>query len=186
MAQILFVLILPILMPLTEYLHPLVLIVVWICYSFAFLFINSLLFKQQIKIPMNSLNVTIIGYSIFLLILLFFRPGGQVYDHVNVIPFKTITFYLDGETRPLIAFYNLAANIGLFIPFGIYYRCKREEAKLTNLAGIAIASITFIEFFQHITHRGSMDIDDVILNTTGILLGYLVFPLFRKVFFIQK
>ncbi|SDL87174.1 VanZ family protein [Sediminibacillus halophilus] len=181
-SQIVFVLLLPIWITLTEYLHSLVLIVVWVCYSFAFFSISSIAFKKRFKIAKKSLNVCIIVYSIFLLVLLFFRPAGPVYDNYNIIPFKTIMFYLDGETSPFISFYNLAANIGLFIPFGIYYCCKREEAKLTYLVGMAIASVCLVEILQFLTHRGSMDIDDLILNTSGILLGYLIYPLFRKVF----
>ncbi|WP_026571919.1 MULTISPECIES: VanZ family protein [Sediminibacillus] len=184
-AQIVFVLLFPIWISLTEYLHSLVLVVVWICYSFIFFSISSIAFKKRFTIAKKSLDVSIIVYSIFLLVLLFFRPAGQVYDNYNLIPFKTIMFYLYGETSPFIAFYNLAANIGLFIPFGIYYCCKREEAKLRYLAGMAIASVSLIEILQFLTHRGSMDIDDLILNTSGILLGYLIYPLFSKVFSIE-
>ena len=68
------------------------------------------------------LHVLTFLYSIGLLILLFFRPKGSSYGTINLIPFDTISFYLSGNVSYLISFYNLGANIGLFIPFGLYYR----------------------------------------------------------------
>lgn len=67
------------------------------------------------------------------------------------------------------------ANILLFIPFGcflpIVYKSKR---KIYQTAFISF-SITFcIEFFQYFIGRSS-DIDDVITNFLGALIGYGIF-----------
>ncbi|WP_369404815.1 VanZ family protein [Piscibacillus salipiscarius] len=45
---------------------------------------------------------------------------------------------------------------------------------------IAVLSISIIEVSQLILGRGSMDIDDLILNTTGFIVGYLLTPLIQK------
>ena len=58
--------------------------------------------------------------------LLFFCPNDQSYDSLNLIPFATIRYYLSGEINWIIALYNLAANIGLFIPYGIYLMTKNH------------------------------------------------------------
>ncbi|WP_281176533.1 VanZ family protein [Cytobacillus solani] len=42
--------------------------------------------------------------------------------------------------------------------------------------------ISLIEILQFITHRGSLDIDDLILNLFGIFIGYLLYPAFKRIF----
>ena len=37
-----------------------------------------------------------------------------------------------------------------------------------------------IEWLQLITKRGSLDIDDLILNVLGVCLGYLIYPFFEN------
>lgn len=102
--------------------------------------------------------------------------------------FKSCSFfyyflYLSGKVNGLVSFYNLAANIGLFIPFGIYLQESRYSN--WNLIIIPIGGISFIEVLQFITHRGSLDIDDLVLNTLGVFLGYLLYPLFNRVITIK-
>lgn len=36
-----------------------------------------------------------------------------------------------------------------------------------------------VEVIQLTTNVGSFDVDDIILNTVGVVLGYIVFALFR-------
>jgi glycopeptide antibiotics resistance protein len=107
------------------------------------------------------------------------RPNEQNYGSVNLIPFETISFYLSGEVHWVIAFYNLAANIGLFIPYGILLRLVTAEKRI--LTFLPFLPITIIEISQHLTRRGSLDIDDLILNVSGFYIGYVLFPLFRKI-----
>lgn len=46
---------------------------------------------------------------------------------------------------------------------------------------ITIFSIILIEGLQHFTSRGSFDIDDIILNVLGVYVGYLIYPMLKKV-----
>lgn len=73
------------------------------------------------------------------------------------------------------------ANIGLFIPFGFLFPiCVRKiNDKYTVLVG-AILSLT-IEVIQIFVKRGT-DIDDVMLNTAGVLIGWGMFYCKKKVF----
>lgn len=136
----------------------------------------------------HSLFVSfLILYSISLIVLLFFRPHAQTYNTWNIEPFSTIAYYLSGEVPPLVAFYNLAANIGLFVPYGMFLMIRMEKTRLSffQLFYIPLFFISLIEWIQFVTHRGSLDIDDVILNLLGICLGYLLFPLFKRVVYIS-
>lgn len=184
LSQLVFFSCLPLFQQLFSYIHPVVIIVLWICVTSFVFFSLLLLRKQSVIIPRFILNLFLLVYSICLLILLFFRPGGQVYDNWNLIPFSTIEFYLSGNVSFLIAFYNLAANIGVFIPFGFAFMLTVKSRFMRFL--IPFLSISTIELLQFITQRGSLDIDDLILNLIGVYIGYVFTPVFQRVVTIRK
>lgn len=76
---------------------------------------------------------------------------------------------------------HLAANIALFVPYGLAIKFVYKKATLlkTALSGLLISS--FIEIIQHFIGRDS-DIDDVICNTLGAVIGYLLYLLIKKLF----
>jgi glycopeptide antibiotics resistance protein len=79
----------------------------------------------------------------------------------------------------LIAFYNLAANIVLFIPFG--YLIKISNLSRIQRLFLPVLFISIIELAQYFTNRGSLDIDDLILNLLGVYLGFIMYPLLNRV-----
>ncbi|PGY06443.1 VanZ family protein [Bacillus sp. AFS031507] len=176
---VIFILFSPVFIRLVSYLHPIVLVVVLLC--IVWLVIGLVLFirKETINLPYPLFLVGLTLYSVALVILLFFRPNEQSYNSMNLVPFSTVAFYLSGKVNWLISFYNLAANIGLFIPYGLFLRFKRfSQWKAIFIASLIIACI---EVFQFVSHRGSLDIDDLILNLLGIYLGCVLFPLVQQV-----
>lgn len=71
-------------------------------------------------------------------------------------------------------------NIILFIPLGFFlpilYKKYRNFKEVTRL-GFLIS--LFIEIMQLFSHRAT-DIDDLITNTFGTIIGYLIFKIFIK------
>ncbi|MDF2607479.1 MAG: VanZ family protein [Bacillales bacterium] len=117
------------------YLHPIAFIVIWVCTTLIILYVGMVCLNVRIVMNYKIILWCIIFYSICLFFLLFFRPSDQSYDTYNLLPFNTIDFYLSGKVRPLVSFYNLFANIGLFVPF--------VDDIILNLLGILIGSIVF-------------------------------------------
>lgn len=78
-------------------------------------------------------------------------------------------------------------NIVMFIPFGIYmryyYRQKWYKVLLFSFALSLLFEITQLSGLYGIYPRAYrlFDIDDLLLNTAGAMLGYLVSPLFMKI-----
>jgi glycopeptide antibiotics resistance protein len=175
-----FLLLSPVFIQLLDYLHPIVLFVVVICMFFLSYFIILFVNKKTILLSYSLFLTLLLVYTLALLILLFLRPNNQIYHSMNLIPFSTIAFYLAGKVNPLISFYNLAANIILFIPYGILLMIKKVS--YLRLFVLPFLGIALIEFLQFTTHRGSLDIDDLILNMVGVIGGYLLYPLFTRIF----
>jgi glycopeptide antibiotics resistance protein len=181
LSQALFLGGLPLFLQLLLYLNPLVIMVVWFCIllfvSFAVLYFRG----ETVRVPRLLWQAVLFGYSSSLLVLLFFRPEGQVYSY-NLIPFSTILSYLSNEMNGLVSFYNLSANVGLFIPFGLYLLSREgQELSAKRKFIYPLLSISGIEICQFVFRRGSLDVDDLILNMIGVYLGYLLYPLFKKV-----
>jgi glycopeptide antibiotics resistance protein len=184
LATGLFFLFLPFLIHLISYLHPIVLVVVYFCVFIMVFFSVLLTQRERIHLPSSLLLWLFIFYTLALLVLLFFRPNNPTYHSMNLIPFSTIAFYLSGKVDFLISFYNLSANIGLFIPYGIFLMIVFNKF-IYNLLILPFVFISLIEILQYMTHRGSLDIDDLILNMLGVFIGYLFYPIFKRVFIIK-
>ena len=182
LSQLLSIALLPFIIDLFQYLHPVVYAVVWLCLTLLVFFFVYLFRKERIVISRRIFIGGLIIYSICLLVLLFMRPENQSYDSYNLVPFHTIFFYLSGEVKALVSVYNLAANIGLFIPYGtaLLLLVKNRPSNLVLLA-VPILTVTIIEVTQWITNRGSLDIDDLLLNVIGAVIGYTLAPLVRRV-----
>ena len=89
----------------------------------------------------------------------------------NFIPFKEIFRYSVGSEKFIK---NILGNILLFIPFGFFgsYYLKNKKIGVTAILTL-ITSFT-IEVVQYYIGR-VFDIDDIILNVTGGVLGFLLF-----------
>lgn len=186
-SQGLFAAFIPILIKLFTYLHPVVLIVVWFCITIFIFYLIFMVTKNRITISKRVLSTALFFYSWCLLILLFFRPSNQEYQTYNLIPFKTIFYYLSGEVSFFIAFYNLAANVLLFIPFGIFAMmiAKKSPGNPIKRFGIPLIFIILIEVLQFLTKRGSLDVDDLILNVFGVYAGYGLSRMIKKVLIVR-
>ena len=124
-----------------------------------------------------------LAYISMLIYLLFFAESygrgmeGAFYDY-NIQPFREIRRYLSyWEILGIrTVFLNLAGNIIGFVPFGallpIFIRSVRNAWKVTLLS-LEISAI--IEVSQLIFRVGCFDVDDMILNTLGGLLGFGLF-----------
>ncbi len=93
---------------------------------------------------------------------------------LQLMPFSNISHWIsslaDGSTTLEKFLLNIAANVAAFIPLGFIPAFKRRPFKFTAIIGIVI--ILAIEAVQYFTGR-TADIDDVILDYAGVLIGCL-------------
>jgi glycopeptide antibiotics resistance protein len=108
--------------------------------------------------------------------------GGTTYDThpANFVPFTTIVPYLLGDKGWIIAGINLVGNIIPLVPLGFLlpFLYRNMTWKKTLALGVVVGLT--IETIQTILHVGIFDIDDVILNTLGVMIGYWSFLILAK------
>lgn len=117
----------------------------------------------------------------------------------NFVPFKSIAGYCaviakngifntggqgfaaEGATSAFsffsYAFKNLAGNILLFVPMGLLFPlCRKKKTGFFLVMIIVLGTSLFIEVMQYFWFLSrSADVDDVILNLLGGVLGYLIY-----------
>lgn len=92
---------------------------------------------------------------------------------VNLIPFRTImgNVMVDDGIRTKVVDMAVWANVLMFIPAGIYtMQISKNTSIVVNLFKVTTISI-LIELIQYVFAIGAADIDDVILNSLGGLIG---------------
>ena len=108
-------------------------------------------------------------------------PGDEM--HYNLRPLREIRrFWAYRETLGFQAVVlNLAGNICGFVPFGallpVMHRSMRSGLRVF-LAGFLFSAC--VELLQLFTRLGSLDVDDILLNTLGAWLGYGIFRLCNR------
>lgn len=106
-------------------------------------------------------------------------------ESANFVLFKTIKMYIRYWGRGLNSFENLVGNVAVFIPFG--YLFPRVIRSADNFFVWFLGIFTFvlsIEMFQLFSAFGAFDVDDILLNCSGALMGYFIFHFCR--FFYRK
>ncbi len=101
------------------------------------------------------------------------------YRSTNLVPFRTIRSYLTGnaDISRTVILNNVLGNIGLFIPLGIYLQLfKRNKRIPASFLTILIISLS-VEIIQFIFAIGAADVDDILLNCMGGIIGILCYRL---------
>ena len=141
--------------------------------------------KREAALLLMAINLAVLIRFVF---FPFFTVEGKVQPLVlgrtmqspvrfNLVPFVLLTDY-DVKKEAVI---NIVGNVALFIPTGILlpilYPHLRSFRKTVLIgAGISLA----IELIQLLFPNSTSDVDDLLLNTLGVVLGWGIYSLFRR------
>lgn len=126
-------------------------------------------------------------YTIWILYLLFFMNSrnNQIngYYLIRPFPFQSIRYVLfEAGFIPIEMYKNILGNIILFIPYGFLGLLYPTFNNFKNLLVAFLIVINILEFSQYFFNLGFAELDDVILNTLGMSIGYMIY---KKWFFIK-
>ena len=128
-----------------------------------------------------------VAYLGFLLYLVFFAEQfgrtdtNRVYRY-NRVPFQEISRYIRHfRVLGIYAVINLAGNVAVFVPFGMWLPILAAPArKGCHLVFYTFLFSLMIESVQLLFRVGSFDVDDILLNTLGGLIGYIVYRFLNR------
>ena len=96
---------------------------------------------------------------------------------VNIIPFKEIVRY---EAGTYLFYKNILGNVLLFLPFGFFVGYFIKVKKVSVMLLLTFIVSLSIETIQLSIGR-VFDVDDVILNVLGGLIGFILYKVLNKV-----
>ena len=146
--------------------------------------------KAEHKRTLRICSEVIFGvYLILLIYFLFFAEStGRTYEgrsyHYNLVLFKEIKrFWNYRESLGIKAVVlNLFGNIAAFVPFGTMLPIiNRRFRSFLYMTLLTLEFSLLIEVIQLVFKVGSFDVDDLLLNTIGGMLGYLMFWILNKI-----
>lgn len=146
----------------------------WILlFVFLLLLAKVILFKNSPHYYKNYFSNTYHSYKI-----------DEGIKKANFKPFATIKmFYASRKLNLEYKMENLLGNIIAFIPLGFLLPLLVRRLRyffVILLIGFSLS--LFFELTQLVTGIGIFDVDDIILNTSGAVIGFVTFVVIKKLF----
>lgn len=146
------------------------------------------------KLIGNILALAFVGYMILLIYFLFFSEEYGRTTHYtdyqyNFTLFRELSRYI--KYRDIVGFdyfmINVVGNVVVFMPFGFFVPSleKKKRRKVLDFFKITALGFLFslaVETVQLVTKVGCFDVDDLLLNTVGVALGYICYGICLKIF----
>lgn len=141
--------------------------------------------KKKIRVLGKVLFVLYVLFIFYFLLLSdWYGRSGEMQDyHCNLVLLKEIKrFWIYREQLGIRAvLQNLVGNVLVFVPFGFFMPMASRYRSFLTTAFYSFGISLCVEIFQLITKVGSFDVDDLLLNTIGGIVGYLIFGICNAV-----
>ena len=151
-------------------------------YTAIYLLVRAAVSLRNKKIDWKRERLHVLMY-INLIVIIYFTFSPLLLDlnevfnfRINLIPF---VYLLDYDNRADMIF-NVFGNIMMFVPTGIVLPVlyKRLD-NFFKVAGTGLLISLAIEILQLPFADRTSDVDDLILNTLGVVIGYVLFVIVR-------
>ena len=149
-----------------------------IIYSLVIYFTIKIIYIVKFNIKIDIFYESSIILFIIYIVFLFFIISRREYNYniINIKPFKEIFRY---SITSKLFIKNVIGNILLFIPYSFFISYFLSINKFYILLIISFTFSITIELIQIYIGR-VFDIDDIILNIIGGIIGYFIYKLFKK------
>lgn len=129
-------------------------------------------------------KVLFVLYIVFLVYFLFLaewygRTGTGGDYRYNLELFREIRRFITYREQlgMFAVFANLFGNILIFVPYGFFISMAAERRGFFKTLFCSFGLSLCVELVQLVTRVGSFDVDDILLNTIGGILGYILFAI---------
>ncbi|MGN0249799.1 MAG: VanZ family protein [Oliverpabstia sp.] len=152
--------------------------------------------KNETKKRIRRVSWILFVLYIMLLIYCLFISEGfgrknffELRYRYNLVPFQEIQRFWVHRKKVgnQIAFMNIAGNVIGFLPYGFLLPILNRRFRNIWLAGLMGFGFSLsVETIQLVFRVGCFDVDDLILNTLGTVLGYCMFLIcnwLRRIFY---
>lgn len=156
--------------------------------------IYSFFYRKWKKETIRKLTIKSIMYLYFVLVFYvtimpftipFSGVNKEFMETANFIPFRDLRLKYDGAIREILL------NILMMVPFGFLYPTVRKKGAVitiitTLMFSLSIESYQLLSVWWNGVDLRIFDVTDLITNTFGGFVGYLIFVWLRRVPFKKK
>ena len=132
--------------------------------------------RERFVFHKEFFNLVFVAYVLVLFQLLTDAEINTV-SGLNLVPFTEMFRYEFGT--PLF-YSNVVGNIMVFLPFGYFVSYYVKAFRIRHIVIVSAISSLTVELVQLQIGR-SFDIDDIILNVVGAILGFLLYISFHAI-----
>lgn len=141
-------------------------------------FITYILYRRgKMKVSTAIITPILVFYLSFVLTITIISRVPRRQVRYNLELFWTIKGILAGRSYLI---WEVFWNVVLFIPMGLMVSALILHRRWTALPICVVAS-TVVEIVQLLTRRGMFEFDDIIYNSVGAALGFVLYLMLRKV-----
>ena len=141
--------------------------------------------RKRVRILGKILFVLYIGFIIYFLLFsdLYGRTGQMDTYRYNLELFKEIKRFWNYRVQVgfFAMFTNLFGNVVIFVPFGFFMPMASKYRSFFSTLFYSFGLSLCVETFQLLTKVGSFDVDDLLLNTLGGVVGYMIFVIGARI-----
>lgn len=129
-------------------------------------------------------KIIIVPYTFYLLYLMFLGMGRFQYEDnlLTLTPVLTTVRFIKETVSWRAIVIIVLGNIVMFIPFGFLGWVFPQLSDLKKLIFTFVSAIVIVEGLQYFTRMGIFEIDDILLNTFGVWIGWLICQFLEKKF----
>lgn len=140
----------------------------------------------------GSKKIATVLFYLYIIVLTYFLFFSEYLNRdqlaeeyrINTVFFQEIKrYFVHWRAVGLKSFMiNIPGNILAFVPFGFFLPyIKKVYRRFWRVALLTFFFSQTIEVTQLVTKVGSFDVDDILLNTVGGMLGYLAYKVHKKI-----
>lgn len=136
--------------------------------------------RKRNHVKKLMLGALFIGYIVFVCELTIIGRGSSHFLQMNLQPFSG---YIDAWKKySLRDLQNCIFNILMFVPLGVFLPLLFPKFKLFKWLFLVVVSATLsIETYQTLTGAGIFELDDLINNSIGGVIGYQLYRLVASI-----
>jgi glycopeptide antibiotics resistance protein len=153
--------------------------------------------KNENRIVSVFLWIALVGCMLVLTKYILFKKSPRYYRHyfaheykhyrisdgwkqANTHPFSTIRLFSSARVSSEYSYENIGGNIIGFIPLGILLPLIFPFLQtFLRVSGVVFLISLLFETTQLVGGIGVFDVDDLLLNTAGGMIGYLLYAITR-------
>lgn len=149
-----------------------------VLYPLLFGALFSIVVGMLSNIVKNKVRFTLWVFLILYLIVLFCstvicrEETSFEFDRLELIPFWTYSAVIN--QLPGVSVWDIVLNIALFVPFGFLLKLLFCELNFYKIIVIGVICSICIETSQYVFEKGLSQFDDVMHNTIGACIGWLI------------